>query len=67
MSDPRFARFKTDPRFRKPRKKSNKVVVDDRFKSIFDDDEGEKRKGTAKRTRNFYVMVISLSLFLFII
>ncbi|KAF8525159.1 hypothetical protein BU17DRAFT_62867 [Hysterangium stoloniferum] len=43
MSDPRFARLKTDPRFRKPRKKNKKVVIDDRFKSIFD--EGEKTKG----------------------
>ncbi|KAF8317357.1 hypothetical protein DL93DRAFT_2110555 [Clavulina sp. PMI_390] len=36
MSDPRFARLKTDPRFRKPKKSRNQVVVDDRFKSVFD-------------------------------
>ncbi|KII93743.1 hypothetical protein PLICRDRAFT_171458 [Plicaturopsis crispa FD-325 SS-3] len=43
MSDPRFARLKTDPRFRRPRKKQSKVVVDDRFKEIFED--GKKKKG----------------------
>ncbi|KAL0951266.1 hypothetical protein HGRIS_007980 [Hohenbuehelia grisea] len=42
MSDPRFARLKTDPRFRKPRKQKNKVVVDERFKEIL---EEPKRKG----------------------
>ncbi|CAK5284055.1 unnamed protein product, partial [Mycena citricolor] len=35
MSDPRFARLRSDPRFRKPRKDKSKVVVDDRFKSVF--------------------------------
>ena len=42
MSDPRFARLKSDPRFRRIRQKEAKVVVDDRFKSIFG--EGEKKK-----------------------
>ncbi|OBZ79072.1 protein ESF1 [Grifola frondosa] len=42
MSDPRFARLKNDPRFRRIRKKEHKVVVDDRFKDIFDD--GKKKK-----------------------
>ncbi|KAI0082298.1 hypothetical protein K474DRAFT_1655677 [Panus rudis PR-1116 ss-1] len=46
MSDPRFARLKTDPRFRPIRKKESKVVVDDRFKSIFD--AGKKQKKQAK-------------------
>lgn len=44
MSDPRFAKLKTDPRFRRIRKKEAKVVVDDRFKSIFDQDDGKKKK-----------------------
>lgn len=34
MSDPRFARLKSDPRFRRPRKKQSKVVIDDRFKHV---------------------------------
>ena len=43
MSDPRFARFKSDPRFRKPKRSSQKVVVDDRFKSVFET-QGKKKK-----------------------
>ncbi|KAG2063348.1 hypothetical protein BDR04DRAFT_1163853 [Suillus decipiens] len=35
MSDPRFARLKTDPHFRRPKKYNSKVVVDERFKGIF--------------------------------
>ncbi|KAJ7169829.1 hypothetical protein C8R46DRAFT_1090163 [Mycena filopes] len=31
----RFARLRTDPRFRRPRKEKSKVVVDDRFKAVF--------------------------------
>lgn len=48
MSDPRFARLRTDPRFRRLKKKQNKVVVDERFKSIFQGDfseNGDKKKG----------------------
>ncbi|KAF6766171.1 pre-rRNA-processing protein ESF1 [Ephemerocybe angulata] len=41
MSDPRFARLTTDPRFRRPKKKQNKVVVDERFKSVL---KQEKKK-----------------------
>ncbi|EAU93178.1 pre-rRNA-processing protein ESF1 [Coprinopsis cinerea okayama7 len=41
MSDPRFKRLKTDPRFRPIKKKQNKVVVDERFKSILD--QGKKK------------------------
>ncbi|KAJ7630887.1 hypothetical protein FB45DRAFT_793617, partial [Roridomyces roridus] len=33
--DSRFARLRSDPRFRRPRKEKSKVVVDDRFKSVF--------------------------------
>ncbi|PPR05690.1 hypothetical protein CVT26_008931 [Gymnopilus dilepis] len=39
MSDPRFARLKSDPRFRRPKKKSQKVVIDERFKSVFANDK----------------------------
>lgn len=44
MSDPRFARLRTDPRFRRIHKKDAKVVVDDRFASLFDDDTKSKKK-----------------------
>ncbi|KZO98385.1 hypothetical protein CALVIDRAFT_535471 [Calocera viscosa TUFC12733] len=33
-NDPRFARLKTDPRFRRLHKKESKVIVDPRFKSL---------------------------------
>lgn len=45
MSDPRFARFKTDPRFRRIKKEKQKVVVDDRFKDVFSGDKQGKGKG----------------------
>lgn len=48
MSDPRFSRLKTDPRFRRIKKKDAKVVVDDRFKSIFDEPKGGKKQKAAK-------------------
>ncbi|KAG8744701.1 pre-rRNA-processing protein esf1 [Ceratobasidium sp. 414] len=49
MSDPRFVRLRTDPRFRKPRRTQNKVVVDQRFRSLLGDDDNEARKkGTVK-------------------
>ena len=44
MSDPRFTRFKTDPRFRKIKKSDHKVTVDERFKSIFQDDKESKNQ-----------------------
>ncbi|KAH7910970.1 hypothetical protein BJ138DRAFT_1113622 [Hygrophoropsis aurantiaca] len=47
MSDPRFLRLKTDPRFRRPKKQNSKVVVDDRFKSVFDTDS-KKEKGKTR-------------------
>ncbi|KAI0756904.1 hypothetical protein C8Q80DRAFT_1092670 [Daedaleopsis nitida] len=49
MSDPRFARLKTDPRFRRIKKEKNKVVVDERFKDIFND-KG-KKKGNKDKAR----------------
>ncbi|KAJ7487547.1 hypothetical protein B0H11DRAFT_2172669 [Mycena galericulata] len=33
--DSRFARLRSDPRFRRPRKEKSKIVVDDRFKAVF--------------------------------
>lgn len=36
--DARFARLSTDPRFLRPSKASQKVVLDDRFKSLLEDD-----------------------------
>ncbi|KAL7285374.1 hypothetical protein ACG7TL_000469 [Trametes sanguinea] len=48
MSDPRFARLKTDPRFRRIKKDKSKVVVDERFKDIFDDKGKKKKKSTAR-------------------
>lgn len=44
MSDPRFARLKTDPRFRPIKKDKNRVVVDDRFKDFFDERRKKKNK-----------------------
>lgn len=52
MSDPRFARLKTDPRFRRIRKKDSKVVVDERFKGIFDG--GKKKKGNKGMSISMY-------------
>lgn len=43
MSDPRFARLKSDPRFRRIHNKESKVVVDERFKSVFDEGKGKKK------------------------
>jgi len=40
MSDPRFARLHTDPRFVRPKASKSKIVVDDRFKQLFQDQEG---------------------------
>ncbi|CAE6429268.1 unnamed protein product [Rhizoctonia solani] len=62
MSDPRFARLKSDPRFRKPRRAKNKVVVDSRFKSLLgeEDDSGGK-KATQKARVDKYGRKISKS------
>jgi len=43
MSDPRFARVKSDPRFRRPKKHQAKVIVDERFKGVFE--QGKEKKG----------------------
>ncbi|KAG6912008.1 hypothetical protein DXG01_000256 [Tephrocybe rancida] len=42
MSDPRFARLKSDPRFRRPKKKQAKVLIDDRFQSVFASEKAKK-------------------------
>nr|XP_018263187.1 uncharacterized protein I303_04680 [Kwoniella dejecticola CBS 10117]OBR85345.1 hypothetical protein I303_04680 [Kwoniella dejecticola CBS 10117] len=48
MSDPRFARLKTDPRFRRPKQNKLKVEIDDRFKDVLESEEfGGKGKGKA--------------------
>ncbi|KAG6842256.1 hypothetical protein C0991_000226 [Blastosporella zonata] len=51
MSDPRFARLKSDPRFRRPRKNQAKVVIDDRFKSVFGTEKSKKSGGVDKYGR----------------
>jgi len=45
MSDPRFARLRTDPRFRRPKKHQSKVVIDERFQQIFEDGKTKGKKG----------------------
>ncbi|KAF8836045.1 hypothetical protein BDN67DRAFT_974657 [Paxillus ammoniavirescens] len=50
MSDPRFARLKSDPRFRRPKKNRSKVVVDERFKDLLEDGKKEKGKGKKKNS-----------------
>jgi len=45
MADTRFARLKSDPRFRRPRKKEAKVVIDDRFKTVFSTDKAAQKAG----------------------
>ncbi|KAG8930677.1 pre-rRNA-processing protein esf1 [Tulasnella sp. 417] len=49
MSDPRFSRIKTDPRFKRPRKDQHKVVVDERFKSIFENGKGKGKNKAGPR------------------
>ncbi|GBE78008.1 hypothetical protein BKA93DRAFT_722539 [Sparassis latifolia] len=48
MSDPRFARFKTDPRFRRIKNHQSKVVVDDRFKSVLEVGSKKRKKGKGR-------------------
>ncbi|KAF9480997.1 hypothetical protein BDN70DRAFT_876869 [Pholiota conissans] len=50
MSDPRFARLKSDPRFRRPKTKSNKVVIDERFKNVFAQD---KKKNAGRKVDKY--------------
>ncbi|TCD69922.1 pre-rRNA-processing protein esf1 [Steccherinum ochraceum] len=53
MSDPRFARLKSDPRFRRIRKQDSKVVVDDRFKGVFQSGGKKKSKHTKGRVDKY--------------
>ncbi|KZT30594.1 hypothetical protein NEOLEDRAFT_1082725 [Neolentinus lepideus HHB14362 ss-1] len=59
MSDPRFARLRTDPRFRKLKRKNAKVVVDDRFKSIFSDSKKKRKENGAGRSVDKYGRPVS--------
>ncbi|KAH8835236.1 pre-rRNA-processing protein ESF1 [Flagelloscypha sp. PMI_526] len=54
MADQRFARLKTDPRFRRPKKQENKVVVDPRFSSLF-----SAKKTKSKPSVNKYGLPVS--------
>ncbi len=47
-SDPRFSRLRSDPRFRRPRKNKSKVVIDDRFKSVFAQEKKSKNKSAGE-------------------
>jgi len=44
MPDARFARIRTDPRFRKLKKQQKKLIVDARFESLLEDDEKDSKK-----------------------
>lgn len=44
IKDERFARLHSDPRFLRPHREAGKVVLDDRFKSLLTDDDGEGKK-----------------------
>ncbi|KAI9574165.1 hypothetical protein HD554DRAFT_2228687 [Boletus coccyginus] len=50
MSDTRFATLKTDPRFRRPKKRHSKVILDDRFKHLLGDEKKSKKKTRTKPT-----------------
>ncbi|KAM5536257.1 hypothetical protein V8D89_010156 [Ganoderma adspersum] len=53
MSDPRFARLKTDPRFRPIKRDKNRVLVDDRFKHFFDEKRKKKNKKAKARVDKY--------------
>ncbi|GAA6003926.1 hypothetical protein JCM10207_006470 [Rhodosporidiobolus poonsookiae] len=54
MSDPRFARLHTDPRFVRPKASKSKVVVDERFKELFDGSGATTAKGKLARKVDKY-------------
>ncbi|BGP18572.1 hypothetical protein JCM10213_003040 [Rhodosporidiobolus nylandii] len=54
MSDPRFARLHSDPRFVRPKASKHKVVVDERFKQLFDESQGSSGKGKQARKVDKY-------------
>ncbi|KDR84931.1 hypothetical protein GALMADRAFT_107424 [Galerina marginata CBS 339.88] len=53
MSDPRFARLKSDPRFRRPKTKSTKVVIDERFKGVFAKDKKKNGKPLRRKVDKY--------------
>ncbi|KPV73628.1 uncharacterized protein RHOBADRAFT_54826 [Rhodotorula graminis WP1] len=55
MSDPRFARLHTDPRFVRPKASKTKFVVDDRFKQLFEDQQpaGAKKSKLARKVDKY--------------
>lgn len=53
--DARFARLQTDPRFRRPKQKSLKVEIDDRFKDVLQSEEfGGSSRGKGESTEIMY-------------
>ncbi|GAA5986102.1 hypothetical protein JCM10908_006410 [Rhodotorula pacifica] len=54
MSDPRFARLHTDPRFVRPKASRNKFVVDDRFKQLFEEGQASGKKSKLDRKVDKY-------------
>lgn len=50
-SDPRFAALGTDPRFVRPKRQTNKVALDDRFKGLLDQDASGAGPSTDKYGR----------------
>lgn len=45
ISDPRFSRLHTDPRFVRPKKHAHKPVLDDRFKAAFEGQDAGSKAG----------------------
>ncbi len=63
MSDPRFSRLRSDPRFRRPKKAKSKVVVDERFKSVF----AQEKKAKNKSAGTFFNNCIGIAFIIIII
>ncbi|GAA6057293.1 hypothetical protein JCM3770_001702 [Rhodotorula araucariae] len=55
MTDPRFARLHTDPRFVRPKASKTKFVVDDRFKQLFEDQQpaGSKKSKLTRKVDKY--------------
>lgn len=59
VPDERFARLKTDPRFRRPKQKQLKVEIDSRFKDVLESEEfGGKGKGKGKASDGEFLTYI---------
>ena len=54
MPDPRFARLRSDPRFRSLKKHENKVVVDSRFSSVFSKPKKQTKSGVHVRFFTYF-------------